>query len=285
MKRESKSLEKLIPLSFLLGCSNDAVGTYELARLAAVSDLRKQLYTILDMMIEQTALAMLANWFRESDRDAIKQALESEDDPLDVAKRLIRERGRTAEDLIPLPALPRGAAHLAAALRYQERNLAKGLCAVCPQPQARHSVRYCEKHLRDARLKYKPKGAKGAEPGSIDALYNYEDFESRHGRHPNSLAALAVSREKQSRALLAEMGVKPDSAAVSVKAAMEALLKYTPEMKGLAKTFEELMALGSIPMRTTAQKALRELSASGAIERTGVGKKGDPYRYFRSPNS
>lgn len=73
-----------------------------------------------------------------------------------------------------------------------------------------------------------------------------------------------MGREKQTRAHLAEIGIKPEDAAVSLRAAKEALLKHTPEMKWLAQTFEELMILGSIPNRTTAQKALRELLESGA---------------------
>jgi hypothetical protein len=107
---------------------------------------------------------------------------------------------RLEEELIPLASLPAGAAHLAAALRYQERQIAKGLCAVCPQPLARNSVRYCERHLRIARLRKKPKNAKGELPGSIDWLYSDgEQFESSHGRQPGTLKALARAREKQAK--------------------------------------------------------------------------------------
>jgi hypothetical protein len=102
---------------------------------------------------------------------------------------------RLEEELIPLASLPAGAAHLAAALRYQERQIAKGLCAVCPQPLARNSVRYCERRLRIARLRKKPKNAKGELPGSIDWLYSDgEQFESSHGRQPGTLKALARAR-------------------------------------------------------------------------------------------
>jgi len=64
----------------------------------------------------------------------------------------------------------------------------------------RNSVRYCERHLRIARLRHKPKNAKGELPGSIDWLYSDgEQFESRHGRQPGSLKALALAREKQAK--------------------------------------------------------------------------------------
>jgi predicted transcriptional regulator len=45
-----------------------------------------------------------------------------------------------------------------------------------------------------------------------------------------------------------------------------------------------ILSSESIPTRTTAQKALRELLDTGTIERTGLGERGDPrgdpYRYF-----
>jgi hypothetical protein len=150
---KSKTLATKVPLNFLLGCPQDDVASFQLARLAAVADLRKQLYNVLDLMIEQTAVAMLAEWFRDSDRDAIKRALDAEESPMDWAIRLIRERqrGEGGKELLPLPALPRGAAHLAAALRDTERNLAEGKCGVCPKPLDRNFVRYCSEHLRTAR--------------------------------------------------------------------------------------------------------------------------------------
>jgi len=165
-------------------------------------------------------------------------------------------------------------------VNYQKRNIAEGKCAVCPEPLDRNSVRFCEKHLRAARLRHKPIGAKGPEPGSIDALYNYEKYESKHGRQPGTLASLAMAREQKTRAILAELGIPPESAAVSLKAAKEALIKCMPEMKGLAKTLPELMAAAQIPVEATARKALHELLAAGAVERTGEGKRGDPFRYF-----
>ena len=226
---KSKTLAAKVPLNFLLGCPQDDVASFQLARLAAVADLRKQLYNVLDLMIEQTAVAMLAEWFRDSDRDAIKRALDDEESPMDWAVRLIRERqrGEGEKELLPLPALPRGAAHLAAALRYTERNLAEGKCGVCPKPLDRNSVRYCSEHLRAARLRKKPIGS--AAPGSIDFLYaDAEALHSRHGRQPGTLASLAMAREQKTRALLAELGIPPESAAVSVKAAKEAIMKCLP---------------------------------------------------------
>jgi hypothetical protein len=92
-----------------------------------------------------------------------------------------------------------GAAHLAAAMRYQERNIAEGKCSLCPKPLARHSVRYCERHLRVARLRHKPKNAKGELPGSVAWLYSDGVNNLRAGTawQPGTLKALALAREQR----------------------------------------------------------------------------------------
>jgi hypothetical protein len=197
-----KSLPKslALPLNFLIGCSEKSLADFELARLADVADLRHELHSILDRLIDQMSQAALTAWFRKTDRETLKHALENPDDIIALAKEQIRDGQRSEEELIPLTSLPPGAAHLAAALRYQERQIAKGLCAVCPQPLAHNSVRYCERHLRIARLRHKPKNAKGELPGSISWLYSDgAQFESSHGRQPGSMKALALAREKQTK--------------------------------------------------------------------------------------
>jgi hypothetical protein len=187
-----------LPLNFLLGCSDKSLADFELARLADVADLRNELHSILDRLIDQMSQAALTAWFRKTDRETLKQSLENPDDIIALAKEQIRDGQRSEEELIPIASLPAGAAHLAAALRYQERQIAKGLCAICPQPLAHNSVRYCERHLRIARLRHKPKNAKGEQAGSIAWLYSDgETFESSHGRQPGSMKALALAREKQ----------------------------------------------------------------------------------------
>src|SRR5262249_53674055 len=105
-----------VPINFLLGCSEASLNNYSLARQGEGADLRTQLHVVLDNLIQQTALAMVAEWFRSIDRNALKQAIESPDDVMEWAKEQIRLQGRAAEgDVLPIPALPPGAAHLAAA--------------------------------------------------------------------------------------------------------------------------------------------------------------------------
>jgi hypothetical protein len=277
--RKSKALYKPLPLNFLLGCPEKSLGTFELARLAEVADLRKELHTILDRLIDQMSQAALASWFRASDRQAIRYAIENEETPLQMAARMVRDGQRSdeEEELIPLPSLPPGAAHLAANMRYQERNIAEGKCALCPKPQDRNSVRFCTKHLMAARLRMTPSKGK---PGSVGWLYG-ETEESTHGRQPGTLASLEMEREKRTRALLAEIGVSPESAAVGVKAAKDALLKLLPNSEARAMTQDSLFEAAAIPTRTTGQKALKQLLADGAIQRVGVGARGNPFRYFK----
>jgi hypothetical protein len=230
------ALGKSIKLNFLLGCPQSALGAFELARLAECDNLRRELHTILDRLIDETSQAALAAWFRTIDRNVLKVALENPEDILEWAQLQVSGRGRTDAELVPLPALPPGAAHLAAALRYQERNVAEGKCSLCPKPLAHNSVRYCEKHLTAARLRMTPSKGK---PGSVGWLYG-ETAESSHGRQPGTLASLAMSREKKTRALLAEIGLPPESAAITLKAAKEALLKHFPDSQARAMTQTEL---------------------------------------------
>lgn len=89
-----------------------------------------------------------------------------------------------------------------------------------------------------------------------------------------------MNREKKTRALLAELGVKPESAAVSLKAAKEALLKCMPD-KAHAMTQTELFEKAGVITKTTGQKALNALLAEKQIRRIGQGGMREPYKYFR----
>jgi len=44
----------------------------------------------------------------------------------------------------------------------------------------------------------------GAEPGSIASLYDYEEFESRRGRQPGTLKALAAARDERAKKISGE---------------------------------------------------------------------------------
>jgi hypothetical protein len=282
-KQQHKGLGLAVPINFLLGCTESELANYQLARLADVANLRSQLHVVLDQVIDHQGLAWLAAWFQSMDRPALKHAVEHEESPLDWAKRMTREGQRSEEERqesVPRPPLLPGAAHIAAALRYQQRNNAEGLCAICPEPLDRNSVRLCTKHLAVARARASQKKALDSNPGSREYLYAGDLPESTHGRQPGTLAALAMNRERKTRAILAEQGIPPESAAVSLRAAREALLKLLPRERAEAMTHDELREYAVIPSKATLQVALKGLRAEERIERIGKGINGNPYRYF-----
>jgi hypothetical protein len=268
-----------LPLNFLLGCSAGALGEFELARLNEVANLRSEMLAILDRMIDQAMRAALAAWFRNTDVNVLKAALENPEDVMEWARSRIRNSQRSEEELIPLPSLPPGAAHLAAAIRYAERNMAEGKCRICPKPLAHHSVQYCDEHL--AKVRHRAQQKKGLSlPGGREYLYSGEISESTHGRTPNTLAALALNRERKTRTLLNDLGIKPEHAAVSLNAAVEALLRNMPRFKADALTQTTLFEKAGVVTKTTGQRALAKLLSTGEIQRIGKGVNGNPFRYF-----
>jgi hypothetical protein len=106
--------------------------------------------------------------------------------------------------------------------------------------------------------------------------------ESTQGRQPGTLASLAMNREKKTTAVLAKLGIPPDSAAVSFNAAKESLLRHMPDSEAQALPTAVLFEFALITARTTGQKAINALLAEGKIQRTGKGSMRDVLRYFRA---
>src|SRR5207249_2188950 len=142
---------------------------------------------------------------------------------------------------------------------------------------------YCEKHLTAARLRVKPKNAKGSQPGSIGWLHG-EGFESQHGRQPGTLQSLAIARKKKSRAVLAQLGLPPESAATALEAAKESVLEHMPRSEKDAMMQWELFDRANLDSlgENTARKALQQLLSAGQIQRIGKGIKGDPFLYWKA---
>ena len=275
-----------LPLNFLLGCSQQDLDSFQLARLAAVANLRSQLQEKIDKLIDELMQAGLAAWFRKNDRETLKTALETEESALEWAKRMIRGGG----EIIPRICLEPGKSHRIAALTYQARNIAEGKCATCPQPLDPNSVRYCTEHLAKERARGQQK--KGLSlPGTREYLYSGEVTPTR-GRQPSQLAKQAMHREQKTRALLAELGIPPENAAVSLNAAKEALLECMPAPKDEPMTAAELFDKACVSSLATGKVALKQLFSVGRIERTGKGISSDPFRYslagpaeHRKPNT
>ena len=77
------------------------------------------------------------------------------------------------------------------------------------------------------------------------------------------------------------MGVSPESAAVSLKAVKEALLKHMPDSVASALTADALLKAAVVPSRTTGQHALRDLLAAGTVQRIVRGGTGSTFLYFK----
>jgi hypothetical protein len=277
--RNRSAMSQLAPigsnLNFLLNCSDSELANFELALLGKCADLRSELEEVQNLLTETTARVGLVAWFRSVDRPTLKQAIENEETALEYAKRMIRGGEEAIVRATAIPGLP----HRIAAATYQHRNIAEGKCRACPRPLAHGSVQYCEEHLAKSRVRARQE--KGlSDPGSREYLYAGEIPESTHGRQPGTLASLALNRERKTRAVLAELGLPPGSAAVSVGAAKEALLKCMPTLRDEAQTQTQLFDAAMIPSRTTGQKALKLLLKAGQIDRIGKGARKDPYLYF-----
>lgn len=210
-----------MPINFLLSVGDGMVGEFELARLQAVANLRKELHVILDKLIDEQSQAAVAAWFRHMDRNALKAAILNPPDPVERAKRQQRRKEGRPEVPEPMPSpslfrpsLEPGAAHLAAAIRYQERNLAEGKCCECPQPLDPKSVRFCTTHLaiyrERADLKAraagkpqrKPQRSKGTLAKVREAKVEQEKenanlalAERLRAAFPEAAAALAIQRK------------------------------------------------------------------------------------------
>jgi len=74
------------------------------------------------------------------------------------------------------------------------------------------------------------------------------------------------------------LGGKAD---VALQEAREAILATAPTSKAEAVTLEEITEAANT-MRSTAQRALKELVSGGGIQRVGTGRKGNAFRYFIS---
>jgi hypothetical protein len=72
-----------------------------------------------------------------------------------------------------------------------------------------------------------------------------------------------------------------DEQAVARKEAHDSLLRTLPADAGDAVRLDDLLTSLTGVKRTTAQEVLDALAKSGAVARTGAGKKGDPHRYYR----
>ena len=96
--------KKAPPIKYLLECSDGILGNFELARLNEVANLRSEMVALFDKLVDTSALAVLAAWLRNIDREELKrQLLESSTVTIEgimaEARAEIRNQGRSPEEL------------------------------------------------------------------------------------------------------------------------------------------------------------------------------------------
>lgn len=154
------AMDPIKPDTYLLfTVSQQDLDSLQLSAQNRSANLRRQLSEIIAQLVDLEGQAALIHWLRNINRDSLRKAIEGHEDALSWARRQHRERGRTVQELIPLPQLTeeeRKEPHRRAALTYQARNLAEGKCEKCPQPREGNK-RLCTDHLRQQRERYTPK--------------------------------------------------------------------------------------------------------------------------------
>jgi hypothetical protein len=85
-----------------------------------------------------------------------------------------------------------------------------------------------------------------------------------------------MGREKQQRAILAELGLPQDSTTVSLKATKDALLQGMPSSKENALPASKLFSATIVTSRSTGQNALKQLVEAGVVQRIGKGSSSSP---------
>lgn len=121
--------------------------------------------------------------------------------------------------------------------------------------------------------------------GGADVLLSLRRPEGRYGHGVRHLQSLSRFEETPPELMieLREDGryhVVSDQAITGEDEARADLLKALPETEEKAFTLEELGQRCPKLSRTTAQRKLAELLAEGVVRHIGVGKRGDPKRYY-----
>lgn len=190
--------KKAPPIKWLLECSDNEVGNFELVKLSEVANMRREMLELFDKLVDMSAQAVLAAWLRTIDRNELRrQLLQSPNTTIERimsdAKAEIRSQGRPEElEVGPMPspgfllALPpeeAKARRRASRERWREGAVEKGLCEVCGKPQCRESARLCKKHLKTKIERQRERNG---------TIYS-------HGKAPGTLKALRLLAEKRAK--------------------------------------------------------------------------------------
>lgn len=122
--------------------------------------------------------------------------------------------------------------------------------------------------------------------GAVDVVLSVRRPEGT--AEPSVRVIHALSRFSETPETLA-LQLTPDGyvslgneAALAIETAKREVLEVAPRDPALAKTGDELIEAAKL-RRTSGQEAIRALFEVGALQRTGVGKRGSPFAYW-APN-
>jgi hypothetical protein len=155
-KPEPKAKPK-VRLNFLLGVPESTLDNYRLAHMSAAANLRKAMLETMDQLIDEMMTAELALWFKGQDRQSLLKALETEEDALTWAKRMIRGGG----EILPRPRMSAEEARkhrVESSKRYRQRRKSD-LSGKAPHGRAPGTIAARNRKLRNAELaKVREKG-------------------------------------------------------------------------------------------------------------------------------
>jgi hypothetical protein len=123
--------------------------------------------------------------------------------------------------------------------------------------------------------------------GAVDIVLSLRRPEGNGKKTLRVLHALSRFSETPAELLieLTESGyVSLGSASeAALKAAQDSILAIAPKSESEAVDLKELSESAEVP-RATAQRAVKKLAEEGELGKVGNGRKGNPFRYFRSEN-
>ncbi|MGA7918070.1 MAG: AAA family ATPase [Candidatus Acidiferrales bacterium] len=202
----------------------------------------------------------------------------------EVVAEAVRECKRVGATLLVIDTLP----HFAGLKGDSENNSGDALAAMEPLLQAASEgigiilVRHERKSGGD--VADSGRGS-SAFAGAVDIVLSLRRPEGNAKKTLRVLHALSRFSETPAELLLelTEAGYvslgEPSEAALRV--AKESILAITPESELEAADIKELIKITGVP-RVTVQRAVKELVEEGRMSIVGEGKRGKPFRYFRT---
>jgi hypothetical protein len=200
-----------------------------------------------------------------------------------VAASAAKECGRVGASLLVVDTLP----HFAGLKGDSENNSGDALAAMEPllRAVADGIGVVLARHERKSGGDVGDSGrGSSAFAGAVDIVLSLRRPEGNTKKTLRVLQALSRFSETPAATLveLTESGYISlgDPQEAALKEVKDSILTIAPNSESEAEDLKELTENANVP-RATAQRAIKELAAEGALAKVGEGKKGKPFRYFR----